>query len=145
METSKFLEMMNDKKGQYAQATWSSVVKTPAKSSDVVIKTTTATVRTGIAYSNLTQNADKETGPLPWGEWLVFPFVVTHNGNDYARLYLAESFQVTQTFTLNGVPCTKEEAQAVTLPSAWNKKSDGPTLTFTVKMENVEMHEKKGE
>jgi len=139
METTKFLEAVETKKGQYLPATWSSRVAVPSKSNDVVIKTSKATVSTGKAYANLNQNKDTETGDLPWGEWKVYPWVITHKGQDYARLYLADTFKVEQTFTINGQPATKEEAQAVTLPSAWTKKEGGPTLTFSVKMESVEV------
>ena len=139
METTKFLEAVKNKKGQYLPATWNSKVAVPSKSSDVVIKTSTATISTGKAYANLNQNKGIETGALPWGEWKVYPWVITHKGQDYARLYLADNFKVKQTYTINGKPATKKEAQAVTLPSAWTKKSGGPTLPLSVKMESVEV------
>ena len=139
METTEFLETVKNKKGQYLAATWSSKVAVPSKSNDVVIKISKATITTGKAYANLNQNEGIETGDLPWGEWKVYPWVITHKSQDYARLYLADTFPVEQTYLINGRPATKEEAKAVTLPSAWKKREGGPTLTFSVKMESVEL------
>ena len=144
MKQSEFMEQIGGA-GQFAQVTWESVVKTPAKSLDVVVKRSSATVRAGIAYANLAQNSDTETGALPWGEWETFPYVISHKGQTYFRLYLSDGWKVEQTFTINGEPATREEAQAVTLPSAWSKSNGEPVKTFTVKAEGVISIGKGGE
>jgi len=136
MDQSEFMKEIGGA-GQFARVTWESIVKTPAKSSDLVVKRSTATVRAGIAYANLAQNEDTETGGLPWGEWSEFPYVITHKGQTYFRLYLSDGWKVNQTFTINGEPATKEQAQSVTLPSAWSKSNGEPVKTFTVKAEGV--------
>jgi len=136
MEMEKFLDQIG-KAGQYAQVTWQSPVKTPAKSDIVVIKQSIATVRAGMEFQNLAQNSERITGPLPWGEWLVPPWVITHKGGLYYRLYLTDGWKVDQKFTIDGETKTKEEAKAVTLPSAWTKRTGEPVMTFTPKAENV--------
>jgi hypothetical protein len=136
MEMEKFLDRIG-KAGQFAQVTWQSLVKTPAKSEIVVVKQSIATVRAGIEFQNLAQNSERITGPLPWGKWLFDPWVITHKGGLYYRLYLTDGWKVAQTFTIDGAPATKAEAQAVTLPSAWPKRTGEPVMTFTPKAENV--------
>ena len=137
MKESTFIEAVGANVGRWTRATWESNVKVPAGSTDVVVKRSTATVRTGITYANLNQNKDTETGPLPWGEWKVPNLVITHKGQTYFRLYLMDGWKVQQTYTINGKPATKEEAQAVTLPSAWPKNTGVPVKTFTVKAEGI--------
>jgi len=134
MEMEEFLERIG-KAGTYAQATWQKQIKTPAKSSLVVMKQSTATVRAGIEFQNLAQNSERVTGPLPWGgeEWLVPPWVITYKGGLYYRLYLSEGWNVKQSFTIDGEPATKEEAKAVTLPSQWPKPTGLKVMTFTPK------------
>ena len=138
MDKATFIKAMGDRKGQFARATWQSVVKTAAAhKAHKVVKTTTATVRAGIAYANLAQNADKETGALPFGEWETFPFVVVHKGQDYLRLYLADDARTTTTYTIDGAPATAEEVRAMMTPSALKPREGGPVLTFTVKAEGL--------
>lgn len=138
MDRETFLEEMGARKGQFASATWTSVVKTAAAfKSSKVVKTTTATIRTGIAYANLGQNEGTETGPLPWGEWAIFPLVIVHHGEDYYRLYLSEGAKVVTTYTVDGVDATREEVEAMMTPSALKPREGGPVLTFTVKAANL--------
>ena len=136
MEMKEYLEKIG-KAGTYAQVTWQSVVKTPTDSDLIVVKRSTATVRAGIEFQNLAQNSDRVTGPLPWGVWLVKPWVITHKGGLYFRLYLTDGWKVKQAFTIDGKKATKQEAQAVTLPSAWPKPTEEAVKTFTVKAEGV--------
>jgi len=136
MEVEEFLERIG-KAGTYAQATWQKQIKTPAKSGLVVVKQSTATVRAGIEFQNLAQNSERVTGPLPWGVWLMKPWVITHKGGLYYRLYLSEGWKVAQTFTIDGQTATKEEAKSVTLPSEWPKPTKEKVMTFTPKAENV--------
>ncbi len=64
----------------------------------VVLKHTTALVRAGVDYDNINDVQEKrEAGDLPavsaglpWGEWLIFPLVIRHKGEDYLRFYPAK-------------------------------------------------------
>ena len=83
-------------RGQYVTVVWESEVKTAAKHGVSRRKVTTATVRTGVEYANLAQNADRETGALPWGEWAnandgtsLYPWIIEHKGADYIRVYIS--------------------------------------------------------
>jgi hypothetical protein len=136
MEMEEFINKVG-KAGTYAQVTWQKIIKTPAKSDLVVVKQSTATVRAGIEFQNLAQNSERVTGPLPWGVWLVKPWVITHKGGLYFRLYLTDGWKVKQAFTIGGKPATKLEAQAVTLASEWPKPTEEAVKTFTVKAEGV--------
>ena len=136
-----FLAEVKGKGGQFIPATWQSVVATAAAFKGLeVVKTSSATVRTGMAFANLAQNEDRETGSLPWGQWAtdengkdLYPYVITHNGELYFRLYLADTFKVESTFTANGESVSRDEVFAMMTKSARERTSDGPTLTFAVK------------
>jgi hypothetical protein len=100
-------------------------------------KVTTATVMVGAEYSNLAVNNDRETGDLPWGEWDVYPYIVTHRGNYYARLYTIDG-TIRTTHYVNGERVTREAFQSYLTPSQRDtKRPNGGTIT--VKVENLRL------
>ena len=138
MDKATFLQEMESRKGQKALAEWTSTVTTAAAHKGrVVQKHVRAVVEAGKAYANLNQNADRETGALPWGEWETFPFTITHKGADYLRLYRHENGFIDVTYTIDGEQVTAEQVAEMLTPSARERRHDGPTLTFTVKAENL--------
>lgn len=138
MDRATFLGEMESRKGQFAAATWETKVSTAAayKGHDVR-KCVRAIVRCGIAYANLAQNADVETGALPWGEWDVYPLVIVHKGVDYFRLYLSEGSPMTVTYTIDGQPATRADVESMMTPSALRKTQDGPVLTLSIRGDNL--------
>lgn len=88
--TSALLVAAFNHPGAYQSVEWTSTVKPAAAHKGAnLVKITTAVVRTGVDYANLAVNADTDTGALPWGEWAVFPYVITHKDAEYVRLYVA--------------------------------------------------------
>jgi hypothetical protein len=76
--------------GAFQRVAWTTTVKPAAAHKGTVLtKHTVAVIRTGIAYANLGVNDGVDTGPLPWGQWAIFPYVITHKGAEYVRLYVA--------------------------------------------------------
>jgi hypothetical protein len=60
-----------------------------------ITKVVLCTVRCGVEYRNLAQVKESGNEPqgLPWGEWEDYPYLITHKGNRYLRLYLGQSIK----------------------------------------------------
>jgi hypothetical protein len=86
-------------KDQYVKVAWKSNPKPSAKFKDTVLeKRTVAIVRSGIDYANLKEVKDDieaeerpPVGPLPFGKWLAFPYLIEHNFIFYLRLTRSKS------------------------------------------------------
>jgi hypothetical protein len=105
-------------------------------------KVTTGIFRAGINFSNLGSVKDAiangERGavqPLPWGEWVTFPYVIKHKESFYLRLYPAKGAKVETTYMVNGEITTKADFDSYLTPS--DAKSPDKFECFTVKCENV--------
>jgi len=122
--------------GAFTAVLWTSDVKPAAAHKGVRLhKVTRATVRTGVDYANLAVNADREVGSLPWGQWAVFPYIVTHKGQDYARLYVVDD-SVRTTYFVDGHEVSRETFGEYLTPAA--RKARRPNGgTITVKCENL--------
>ena len=99
--------------------------------------------RIGVNYDNIeTVQIKREVGilpeenaGLPWGEWLVFPYVIGHKGNHYFRCTVLNNGYIPRTRWLrDGVEITKEEAQVDCLASEFSEKDND---VFTVKVESI--------
>ena len=133
--TTEYLEAVN-RPGAFQRVRWTSAPK-PAKAFEGtdLRKVAVATVRTGIEYANLGVNEGRETGALPWGEWLEYPYIVVHKGQYYARLYVLED-SVKVTHYVNGQETDRETFGGYLTRSA--RESRRPTGgTITVKLANV--------
>jgi hypothetical protein len=119
---------------------WTSSVRPAAAHKGVALtKVTRATVMTGVDYASLAVNAGRETEGLPWGEWVegMFPWVITHKGQDYARLYVVEG-SIETTYHVEGVRVSREVFAEYLTPSA--RKGSRPNGgTITVKMANLRL------
>lgn len=110
-----------------------------------ILKDSTFVCRVGVDYSNIKAVQEKqangdlpsETQPLPWGNWLMFPYVIQHKGVHYFRcatVHNADSIPRV-TYTRNGLEISKDEAQVDALASEFQDKSDNDV--FTVKVESI--------
>lgn len=113
---------------------WVSDVKPAAAHKGTVLqKRTSAAVMAGVEYSALAVNTDRETGSLPWGEWAVYPFIVSHKGTDYARLYVIDG-TVRTSYSVNGAPVDRETFLSFLTPSQRDAaRPNGGTITVKVK------------
>jgi hypothetical protein len=103
-----------------------------------ILKVVLCTVRTGIEFKNLAVNEDRETGSLPWGQWEVYPYLITHKGNRYIRLYLGQSMKVF--YLVDGVKVASEVAKFM-LPKS--KAGEKPSC-ITVKESGLVSIKQKG-
>ena len=130
-----FLSIINAP-GQFQVMTWKTAVKpAAAHKGKALTKVTTATVRTGAEYKNFAENADRETGGLPYGEWAIYPWVIAHKGKFYGRLYVVEN-TIRTTYFIDGEEAGREDFLALLTPSA--RKAKRPTAgCITVALENL--------
>jgi len=137
MQTTEYLASVNGGIGHFG-VEWQTTVKpAAAHRARTLRKVTTAMVMTGAEYRNLGVNKDVETGALPWGEWSDYPFIVTHKGTDYARLYTIDG-TIRSIYLVDGEVVTRDDFNAYLTPSQANvKRPNGGTIT--VKMENVRL------
>ena len=105
-----------------------------------ITKVVLCTVRTGIEYKNLksVKESDIEVQSLPWGEWADYPYLITHKGNRYIRLYLGNSMKVF--YLVDGVKVSKQKALSM-LPKT--KPSEKPACS-TVKESGLVSLKQKG-
>jgi len=138
MDTQDYLTAINATGVNSLPVAWQSEVKPAAAyKAHTLIKQSSAVVMTGVEFANLAVNSDRETGELPWGTWLDYPFVVTHKGQDYARLYTVDG-TVKTTYYVDGFDVTRDEFNAYLTPSAAAaKRPVGGTIT--VKMSGLRM------
>lgn len=102
--------------------------------------------RAGIDYGNLSTvkagiaNGERgEVQPLPWGEWFAFPYVITHKGGYYFRLYPVAGSVPSVTYAVDGVAVDRDTWAGYLTPSERAKMESGDRPDcFTVKAENCE-------
>ena len=114
---------------------WTTEVKPAAAPRGVTLsKRSTATVMTGVAYRDLAVNNDRETGDLPWGEWAagMYPWIITHKGRDYARLYTVDG-TIRTTYYVDGEAVSWDAfAEHLTPSQRERKRPHGGTITVTL-------------
>jgi hypothetical protein len=138
MNAQSIVSQVKARKGQHVLAVWERAAKTFKDCPMAIMKRTTAYIRAGIEYANLAVNEGVETGELPWGEWSEYPFIITHKGKEYVRLYPASFANLVPSvaWTIDGKPATLEQVKPYLLASELREK-DEPVKCFTLKAEDV--------
>ena len=134
-EAEAYLARVNGGVGTMNVA-WTGEVEPAAKHRGVVLtKIVHATVLTGVEYPNLLVNKDRETGSLPWGQWLVYPHLIGHKGTEYARMNTVDGTLRTSYF-VDGREVPREAFEAYLTPGARKlRRPHGGTIS--VKLANV--------
>lgn len=130
MKVQDYMDVIGSGVGSFG-VEWTTTVKpAAAHKAHTFTKVTTAVVLTGVEYSGLAVNADTETGALPWGEWVSYPYVVTHKDTDYLRVYTVDGTLKT-TYYVDGIDVSRDEFLAYLTPSQREaKRPNGGTLTI---------------
>jgi hypothetical protein len=117
---------------------WQTTVKpAAAHKARTLRKVTTALVLTGVEFSKLAVNSERETGELPWGEWSNYPYVITHKGETYFRVNTVEG-SIRTIYLVDGDVVSRDDFNAFLTPSAAKaKRPVGGTLT--IKAENMRL------
>lgn len=129
------------KRGHFVSVRISRPVKLRKGIDRNIVKTTVGVFRAGLDYDEQKRvKTKRETGqlpatpqPLPWGEWLVFPFFIQHKGKLYVRLYPLGKVQVF--YFEDSKPIQKSELESIALASEL-KPSERPDC-ITVGAENI--------
>ena len=144
MDIRRFMEC----KGQFLTVEYTSTSTRPrAEFKGVALaKRVRMVVRAGIDFANLKSVKDGiesgergEVQPLAWGEWFLFPYVITHKGGYYFRLYPVAGSKPTVIYTVDGEEVSREAWMGYLTPSERAKMESGDRPEcITVKAENCE-------
>jgi len=145
MDINQVLSVVTAVSGQHIPVTFQSEGKPSAQFKGVKLrKVTSGAFRAGIDFANLGEVKEAiargergEVEPLPWGEWALFPFHITHKEKSYIRLYPASGGMIQApkvTYFMGEQEITKEEYQSM-LPPSSRKSSDKPC--FVVESGNI--------
>lgn len=108
-----------------------------------IVKESDMRIRIGVSYANMSVNADKETGSLPWGTWVpgFENLVVEHKGNYYLRVSSTTpsdiesgSDIIATRYIRNGQQITKDEVVALI---GEKKVASKPSIVYNIKFENI--------
>lgn len=142
--TARILAALNGE-GADTRVVWASSPKPAAAHKGVVLsKVTSAIVRSGVEYASMVQVQEAiaagergEVQSLPWGEWIVAPYIIGHKGTEYLRLTPSHGKPVVSYF-VDGEPVDGVTFRSYLTPSARAKAESGDVpLAFTVKCESV--------
>lgn len=133
MDRDTYLAAINAGGIDHARMQWQTSVKpAAAHRARRLSKVTTAHVMTGAAYRDLAVNADRETGNLPWGQWAVYPHIVSHKGKEYARMYVLDG-TVRTVYFVDGDVVDRDTFNTFLTPSQRDaKRPNGGTITVTL-------------
>lgn len=142
------LETFLERKGQIVRLDVARPLKTRAAFKGVDLRKVTCNLklRAGVDYDNMksvmigraTGEKPVENQGLPWGEWKIFPHVITHKGSDYLRFARLNGPNQAETrFYVDGEEITKEQAMEMALASEFREGPDAMPDVLTYKAENV--------
>lgn len=143
-ETNPILQNLLSKKGQFTRASWGRTCKVRKGSPDIR-KVTVTTVRAGLDYSSLTAvealrasgDLPSEPQPLPWGEWINFPYTISHKDEIYIRLYPSENANTQVSYFMNDKEVSYEDVEEFLLASEKRKENSESPLCITVKLKDM--------
>ncbi len=151
MNANEIVNALKGKSGRHVPAVWEKKMKTLKGVTLPITKKTTAYVRAGIDYANLsTVKEGVESGErgdvqgLPWGEWELFPFIIRHTPKgasvsfQYVRLYPAvfDNLKTTVQYFIDGHPAKLEQVKPLCLASEFRDEEKEITC-FTLRAENI--------
>ena len=129
-------------KGQFASLRMVKPLKMK-KGKTQIFKDSTFVCRIGVDYDNIANVKEKreigvlpeENAGLPWGEWALFPYVITHKGKFYFRCTQVNnnpnSIPKTR-YLRDGAEISKDEAQLDCLASEFYPSDDRDVFNVTV-------------
>ena len=141
---SFFLQIIEGyKKGVFSIVEMEKTLKTK-KGHEPIVKKSAFQIQLGVEYDAKKSVQEKraegllpaENAGLPWGEWMLYPYVIAHKGEQYLRVSLFNgSFKPTASFWQNGLEITREQAIFACYASEFQDKSDADC--FSIKASNI--------
>lgn len=152
-DTQKLMDLILSRKGQYVRM----VTKRPMKvrkGQQAVYKTSTFTARLGVNYDNIKEvkerradgRAPEVNQGLPWGEWLIPNFIITHKGSYYLRYTTTNNSKAEVEYSLDNGTISAEVAKTMCLASEFPapkiativvETPEGATTTADVEVKTV--------
>jgi hypothetical protein len=142
-QTQQYLDTLLSRKGQIVTVETERSMKV-RKNQEPILKQSEFQCRVGVNYDNIASvkegraNGEKpaENAGLPWGEWVVFPYVIAHKGEYYVRCTVVRNnFRKAAKFIRGGVEISKEEAQVACLASEFSEGGDNEV--FNIKVSSI--------
>jgi hypothetical protein len=134
-------------RGTFRRVTYTSPVAVAAANRGRnVVKVSTFTCRAGVDYAHLAVNAGRETGGLPYGAWVVGyeGLVLEYKGAEQVRVTFAPNAHPRSSYTIDGVPATREDVAALMSPAAATKfltpraeRPEGEPVVMNLKVEGI--------
>jgi len=140
------LNSLFSSKGQFISATFKSEKKPASTFKGVRLeKIVKGTFRAGINFANLGSvkegiaNGERgEVQSLPWGNWLQFPYTISHKEEIYVRLYPTENCTLKTIYLVDSVEVTRESFLSYLTPSDKARATDGDRPEcITIKKSNI--------
>ena len=140
------LDSFFNNKGQFISVMFKSEKKPAAIHKGTLLeKRIEGVFRAGIDFGNLGSvkegiaNGERgEVQPLPFGEWLKFPYLIQYKETQYVRLYPTKNCVLKVQYLVNGVESTKENFLSFLTPSDKAKTENGERPEcITVKVSNL--------
>lgn len=150
MTSDEIIAKLLNAKGRFAKAAWRSNPKPAAAFKEHVLeKRSIAIVRAGVGFENLKEIKEGiesgergPVGPLPYGEWVKYPYVIRHRGELQLRLTRSREhaqFSIIK-YYVDGVEVPLDEFMKYLTPSdakqALLPPEELPPI-FNIKMSNV--------
>ena len=97
-------------------------------------------IRIGVSYANMKINENKETGRLPWGEWVpgLENLVISHKGSMYLRVTVVDPENkshitgIKNRYYRNNVQITEAEVEQLL-----GRKKSTSSPVYNIKFENI--------
>lgn len=133
--------VLSKQKGTFSSMVWEKPLPIrKAYNGITIVKRTYGTIRLGVTYDNMGAVKEKrENGQLPsenmgltWGAWSLFPYFIEHKGNKYLRVSLDKNNKLRSEYFLNGLPCTKEQAQIYCTKAAFSNGNIPDVLSVNI-------------
>lgn len=148
MKAYEVFQELVGRKGQHVKITWQRSAKLRKGTDHLVFKRTTAHVRAGINYSNLTdirEGIEKGTREpvegLPWGVWRegFQNFIIDNGEKEYIRLYPAsfDNLKPQVTWLLDGREVEYAEVEPYLLASEKPKTHEEKSACFNVNAADI--------
>ena len=142
-QTQAYLDTLLSRKGQIVTVETERSMKV-RKNQEAILKQSEFQCRVGVNYDNIQAVKDgradgskpAENAGLPWGEWALFPYVITHKGEYYVRCTVVRNnFRKAAKFIRGGAEISKEEAQVACLASEFSEGGDNEV--FNIKVSSI--------
>lgn len=101
-----------------------------------VEKVSALVIRLGVNYANMKVNEGRQTGSLPWGQWVkgYENLVIEHKGSYYLRVANGYTKHGKSYYFLNGEQIDRAKAASIV---GEKKLESGESAVYNIKFENI--------